>query len=626
MGVLNTYGPKPGGLTGIEEFIFASTTETYNCTIDDLYNYIKTKLGAASAINSGYLTNTDWSTFNNKLSSFSETDPVFNTWLLATPPAYPGDIPTTLAELSDDSTHRLVTDIEKGVWNGKQDALGYTAENTANKSSDVVTDGSSTTKYPTVKAIKDYADGLVTNLWDDRGSFDASINTFPVTGGSGTAGAILKGDIWTISIVATSGSLIGYSIGSTVRAVTDTPGQTVGNWAIAEVGLGYVPENAANKVTSISGSSSDTQYPSAKLLYDQLATKQSTGSYELTANKEASSGYAGLSGYALKFWNAAKTFVTTVIGTATQTRAISLPDDDGTIALTKNIPDITGKLNLDQTTSQTIANGQPIQSTLTASELVATDANKKLQSLALATYPSFTELSYVKNVTSAIQTQLNSKNSIAWHGTYDNAHAYVVNDAVYYLGSSYICKLASTSNLPTNTTYWDKMSAMGDPGVSGLTGALTTPFTSQTSVTVTHNFGGYPAVQVIDNNNLVLIPLTITHNSVNDFTVTFAASTSGNIVCTIGGVSSAVVTKTGDYTITATDNLILVSATATMTLPATTGLQGKRYYIKHIADNGVVVTVNTTGSKTIDGESTKTLVAKYTCMLVFTDGTNWFIL
>ena len=46
---------------------------------------------------------------------------------------------------------------------------------------------------------------------------------------------------------------------------------------------------------------------------------------------------------------------------------------------------------------------------LTASELVATNASKALQSLAVATYPSLTELTYVKGVTSAIQTQLNGK-------------------------------------------------------------------------------------------------------------------------------------------------------------------------------------------------------------------------
>lgn len=44
--------------------------------------------------------------------------------------------------------------------------------------------------------------------------------------------------------------------------------------------------------------------------------------------------------------------------------------------------------------------------TLTASQLLATDGSKNLQSLAVATYPSLTELSYVKGATSAIQTQI----------------------------------------------------------------------------------------------------------------------------------------------------------------------------------------------------------------------------
>lgn len=35
-------------------------------------------------------------------------------------------IPDQLSDLSDDSTHRLVTDTEKTAWSGKQDALGFT--------------------------------------------------------------------------------------------------------------------------------------------------------------------------------------------------------------------------------------------------------------------------------------------------------------------------------------------------------------------------------------------------------------------------------------------------------------------------------------------------------------------
>jgi hypothetical protein len=45
----------------------------------------------------------------------------------------------------------------------------------------------------------------------------------------------------------------------------------------------------------------------------------------------------------------------------------------------------------------------------TASTIASFDADKRLKSLATSTYPSLTELSYVKGATSAIQTQLNGK-------------------------------------------------------------------------------------------------------------------------------------------------------------------------------------------------------------------------
>jgi hypothetical protein len=64
------------------------------------------------------------------------------------------------------------------------------------------------------------------------------------------------------------------------------------------------------------------------------------------------------------------------------------------------------------------------------------------------------------------------------------------------------------------------------------------PFTSQTSVTVTHDFGYYPVVNVIDNTGAQIIPLSVVHNSVDDFTVTFSISTTGIILSTAGGAPS----------------------------------------------------------------------------------------
>jgi hypothetical protein len=80
-------------------------------------------------------------------------------------------------------------------------------------------------------AVKSYADGLVVGLLDDRGTYDASGNTFPSSGGSGAAGAIKKGDIWNITVAGTLGGT-DVHIGDWIRALVDTPGSTSGNWSI----------------------------------------------------------------------------------------------------------------------------------------------------------------------------------------------------------------------------------------------------------------------------------------------------------------------------------------------------------------------------------------------------------
>lgn len=88
-----------------------------------------------------------------------------------------------------------------------------------------------------VNAAKAYADTLVIGLLDDRGNYDASVNLFPSTGGSGALGAILKGDVWTISAAGVLGGT-SAAIGQTVRALTDAPAQVAANWAISAGGGG----------------------------------------------------------------------------------------------------------------------------------------------------------------------------------------------------------------------------------------------------------------------------------------------------------------------------------------------------------------------------------------------------
>jgi len=64
-----------------------------------------------------------------------------------------------------------------------------------------------------------------------------------------------------------------------------------------------------------------------------------------------------------------------------------------------------------------------------------------------------------------------------WQGAYAGGTAYTVDDVVSYNGSSYICILASTGNLPTNATYWEQMSSAGTNGTDGTD--LTTTLTTQ---------------------------------------------------------------------------------------------------------------------------------------------------
>lgn len=92
--------------------------------------------------------------------------------------------------------------------------------------------------------IRAYAESLVVGLLDDRGNYDASGNVFPSTGGSGTAGAILKGDLWYITVAGTLGGVY-IAVGDTIRALVDSPGQIASNWASMQKGglsLNYFTE------------------------------------------------------------------------------------------------------------------------------------------------------------------------------------------------------------------------------------------------------------------------------------------------------------------------------------------------------------------------------------------------
>lgn len=173
-----------------------------------------------------------------------------------------------------------------GSNTGDQTLSGLGAEAVANKSVSVPTDAASDTKYPSVKAVKDYADGLVAGLLDYRGAYDASGNAYPTTGGSGTAGAVMKGDMWAISVAGTLGG-VAIQVGDAIIAKIDTPAQTAGDWNTLNTNVSYVPEDQANKENTTLDVST-VKYPTNNLVKTELDGKVGTGDARLSDARVAS--------------------------------------------------------------------------------------------------------------------------------------------------------------------------------------------------------------------------------------------------------------------------------------------------------------------------------------------------
>lgn len=128
--------------------------------------------------------------------------------------------------------------------------------------------GATDDTVPTSLWVKTYADSLVAGLLDYRGGYNASGNVFPSSGWSWSAGAVVKGDMWVISNAGTLGGTA-VQVGDSLIANVDTPGQTAWNWNILNSNISYVPEDVANKATTMSGNTaSNTLYLTAKAVYD----------------------------------------------------------------------------------------------------------------------------------------------------------------------------------------------------------------------------------------------------------------------------------------------------------------------------------------------------------------------
>ena len=90
----------------------------------------------------------------------------------------------------------------------------------------------------------------------------------------------------------------------------------------------------------------------------------------------------------------------------------------------------------------------------------------------------------------------------------------------------------------------------------------------------------------------------------------------------------SVTTKTGNYTATTSDEVILVNASGgsvTITLPTAVG-NTNLYTIKKTDSSSNSVIIATTSSQTIDGGTTATMLVQYASISVVSNNANWFII
>jgi hypothetical protein len=195
-----------------------------------------------------------------------------------------------------------------------QDVSGK--ENSSNKVTSI-SSSSTDTQYPSAKAVYGYA--------QPKGNYLTSHNPVDTALSSNSTNAVqnkvintalnnkintsaIKNDLTTGGatnvLSAEQGKTLqnnkldksAYVVDTSLSSTSTNPVQN----KVINTALGN-KENSSNKVTSISSSSTDTQYPSAKAVYGYAQPKLSNSSWELVSNMNATNYYTNLRVYVNKY-------------------------------------------------------------------------------------------------------------------------------------------------------------------------------------------------------------------------------------------------------------------------------------------------------------------------------------
>ena len=197
-------------------------------------------------------------------------------------------VPTMLSDLSDDATHRFVTDTEKATWSGKQNALTFDSAPTENSTNPVTSGGLYTVitqnEYVTAEAINDLEDRVsdiedsvgditvptkVSDLQNDSGftSNTGTITGITMNGASkGTSGVV---DLGTV-VVSESDPVFSASAASGITAsdITNWNSKTSNIGTLTGVSFNGTAATVTNGVASISATIPDVANYFDEVAYD----------------------------------------------------------------------------------------------------------------------------------------------------------------------------------------------------------------------------------------------------------------------------------------------------------------------------------------------------------------------
>ena len=209
-----------------------------------------------------------------------------------------GNVPnvdaTNPANITQSASYRFVTDTEKSTWNGKQDALGFTPENSANR-------GIANGYAPLNASGKLENSYLNTSVMNYHGTWDASTNTPALA--DGMIGAD-PGDIYIVSVAGTqnlgSGSITFGVDDWVIYSQTNVWQRVANSNAVASVNgaTGAVTVNAINELTGdiTAGPASNSESKVATIASGAVTDAKISASAAVSVSKLA----AGTNGYVLQ--------------------------------------------------------------------------------------------------------------------------------------------------------------------------------------------------------------------------------------------------------------------------------------------------------------------------------------